>query len=573
MRRMMAIIMVTSLVVMVFTALPANIAAKAPVVISDIEPLEYINTYEPENCAVIGTVYIKADGTIDPVSAPIDKDGEIYTLTDNIYDSIVIQRSGITLDGDGYTVEGTGGGIGVYGTSLSDVTVKNLYVQTFNIGIRFDYTSYSTIMMNMITGINRAGVAIWYDTSSDNVISQNEISYCGWGIVLIYGANNNLICENEISYCSGDGIQCTRETYENTVCDNYLEGNDHGGINIHYSASNTLTDNEMVDCGVVMWGTDISNWVTHSIDTSNTVNGNPVYYWIGITDEKVPKGAGEVILADCHRVSVCGQDIQDSSHGIVLGFSTDCMISDNIVGGCSYGIHAHSGSYDNVICDNEVGESVWGIYSSGNLNNEIKDNHVYGCEVGIRVWGAYSIEVNDNHVMGCSYASIFEVYSGYCMIKNNQATNSQYGIRLYGSSFSTVMDNDISNNLYGIAMTHDSDSNTLKCNMVEDNSDEGLIIYYGCNDNLICENTISNSIWGVDIYDSNNNQIYHNNIINNKYQLWFGAASNIWDNGKGEGNYWSDYEGMDLDHDGVGDTDLPHQGVDWYPLMKPYKSK
>ena len=48
----------------------------------------------------------------------------------------------------------------------------------------------------------------------------------------------------------------------------------------------------------------------------------------------------------------------------------------------------------------------------------------------------------------------------------------------------------------------------------------------------------------------------------------FGGLSK-WDNGA-EGNYWSDYAGEDLDGDGIGDTLLPHQGIDNYPLMRPY---
>ena len=51
--------------------------------------------------------------------------------------------------------------------------------------------------------------------------------------------------------------------------------------------------------------------------------------------------------------------------------------------------------------------------------------------------------------------------------------------------------------------------------------------------------------------------------------MLLGNSSNVWDNGC-EGNYWSDYVGEDLDGDGVGDTLLPHQGVDNYPLMSPY---
>ena len=50
---------------------------------------------------------------------------------------------------------------------------------------------------------------------------------------------------------------------------------------------------------------------------------------------------------------------------------------------------------------------------------------------------------------------------------------------------------------------------------------------------------------------------------------------NTWDDGAGRGNYRSDYGGRDdssggrVKGDGVGDTDLLHQGVDWYPLMRP----
>jgi len=46
-------------------------------------------------------------------------------------------------------------------------------------------------------------------------------------------------------------------------------------------------------------------------------------------------------------------------------------------------------------------------------------------------------------------------------------------------------------------------------------------------------------------------------------------SNNTWNNGC-EGNYWSNYNGSDLDNDGVGDTDLPWEGVDNYPLMNLY---
>ena len=57
-----------------------------------------------------GTVYIRADGSIDPPDAPIiTYDKVTYTLTDNIKsfaDGIVIERNNIIIDGNSYTLEG-----------------------------------------------------------------------------------------------------------------------------------------------------------------------------------------------------------------------------------------------------------------------------------------------------------------------------------------------------------------------------------------------------------------------------------------------------------------------------------
>jgi len=66
------------------------------------------------------------------------------------------------------------------------------------------------------------------------------------------------------------------------------------------------------------------------------------------------------------------------------------------------------------------------------------------------------------------------------------------------------------------------------------------------------------------------NSIYHNNFAGECLIFHVNLLSwNTWDNGA-EGNYWNDYEGEDLDGDGIGDTLLPHLGLDNYPLTTPY---
>ncbi|MCW3976830.1 MAG: hypothetical protein NWE77_02735, partial [Candidatus Bathyarchaeota archaeon] len=49
-----------------------------------------------------GTIYIRADGSIDPPTAPIQRDGDLYTLAGKITSDasgIVIERNNMTLDG------------------------------------------------------------------------------------------------------------------------------------------------------------------------------------------------------------------------------------------------------------------------------------------------------------------------------------------------------------------------------------------------------------------------------------------------------------------------------------------
>jgi parallel beta-helix repeat protein len=89
--------------------------------------------------------------------------------------------------------------------------------------------------------------------------------------------------------------------------------------------------------------------------------------------------------------------------------------------------------------------------------------------------------------------------------------------------------------------------------------------------NIVKENTISENNDGLYLYRASGNTFYHNNIIDNNRQTYLRlSTSNIWDNGAGEGNYWSDYTGSDTNNDGIGDTDIPHLGLDNYPLMEPW---
>ena len=71
-----------------------------------------------------GTIYIRADGNIDPPDAPISSlDNVTYTVTGNITDSIVVERDNIVINGAGYNMTGSGDGNGITLTDRTNVTV------------------------------------------------------------------------------------------------------------------------------------------------------------------------------------------------------------------------------------------------------------------------------------------------------------------------------------------------------------------------------------------------------------------------------------------------------------------
>lgn len=156
------------------------------------------------------TVCIRADGSVDPPTAPIQRDGDIYTLTGNVVcdvysDGIVIERNDMILDGAGYTVQGISdpvvrgttalSGRGITLSGRRNVTIRNITVEMFAWGIAIiKESSENSIVASRIR--NNGDMGIWLDGSSNNRIVVNNITNNPTGIHVDAGASNNFIYHN-----------------------------------------------------------------------------------------------------------------------------------------------------------------------------------------------------------------------------------------------------------------------------------------------------------------------------------------------------------------------------------------
>jgi len=175
-------------------------------------------------------VYIRADGSIDPASAPITtSDSTTYTLTDNFNGSIIVQKDNIVFDGSNHVVNGFNviedlyNEYGIVLSNVTGVTIKN------------------TMLMNSYD-------AIYLNQSSNSQIINNTIYDVGYGIRLYgmdeYQPYNNTISANNITACY-QGI-ILYNTINNTIVANTLQRNTYG-LYINEAYNNTIYHNDFVN--------------------------------------------------------------------------------------------------------------------------------------------------------------------------------------------------------------------------------------------------------------------------------------------------------------------------------------
>jgi parallel beta-helix repeat protein len=272
------------------------------------------------------------------------------------------------------------------------------------------------------------------------------------GIHLL-GVKNCKIFGNRVLDC-GCGIWLY-DTSQNSVTDNYIERNDYG-LRVEASADNNIARNEIIGNWGGIWlisashNTLRSNSVAsnvrnfgmagdefsayyNDVDTSNTVDGRPIYYWIDVWDSVIPSDAGCVVLVNCVGVKVEGLSFAKNQDAILIVSSRNSAVLNNNITECGTGVRIYN-SHSDSVTGNNINSNV-GI-DAGSDGTQISENTIRASSTGIIINGNYQT-VSENTVEAGTFGSgnkIVECTGSHNKILRNKLTGQTYvGIVLEGS--------------------------------------------------------------------------------------------------------------------------------------------
>ena len=195
--------------------------------------------------AELGTIYIRSDGSVDPPTAHISSiDNISYSLINNVYESIIVEKDNIVVDGAGHILKGTGvyASKGISLSGRSNVTIKNMTIEAFYYGIYLYDSSGNNMCENSITANNWYGV--WLNSSSNNSICENSITRHNWYGITLENSSNNRISANNIAN-NHYGIHLSKSSNNNRISGNTIKANDGCGVFIEDSSQNIIYINEI----------------------------------------------------------------------------------------------------------------------------------------------------------------------------------------------------------------------------------------------------------------------------------------------------------------------------------------
>jgi len=247
----------------------------------------------------------------------------------------------------------------------------------------------------------------------------------------------------------------------------------------------------------------------------------------------------------------------------------------------------------NSITNNTLRDVLFGIYLYGSDRNRIENNTIIGrpeLEQGERGSGIHLWNSHNNTLVANTISYVRDGFyiqnANHTLIQDNEVHSLRYGLHYMYADSNVFLRNYFHDNVAGAAMMY-SRGIVLKHNIFLHNrgfASYGILLQ-DCHFSIADSNVIADNVTGIFFEASTNNCLRNNVIARNDIALHMfqNSVNNVFvrnnfiDNlnlltivGKrtesqwnvaGTGNYWSSYNGYDIDADGIGDVPMKIQNV------------
>ena len=376
-----------------------------------------------------------------------------------------------------------GQGIWVEYSTNNKILSNNLSYNFLYSGIGMLRSNNNNISGNNLLSNNHNG--IWMNESNNNLASFNNASNAGSGIVLMQ-SNNNKITRNKV-FLNQPGILLNLSS-NNMIANNTMNSN-AVGIVLEKSSQNTITGNiaseNEIGYGFQTYYELNYNDFDNNIDTTNLVNGKPVYYYLNKSDLTIEGiEAGRIICAFCNNSTIININASNVD-GIVL-----------------------FGSHNITIINAESTKNVFGVGVLFSDSINIKNSNISNNYMGVRMINSYMNNITNNIIKNSKITATKINFTRVVLLNGT-------GIMILGSDHNNISNNDVSNNFeHGITLIEQSNNNSVIGNIASSNGNTGIRINYS-DSNIVTNNKVSKNNYGIWIESSFSNRVLKNVAENN----------------------------------------------------------
>ncbi len=282
-------------------------------------------------------------------------------------------------------------------------------------------------------------------SAADLAINGNNIYDNGQGGITLWSSSGITITENRV-YRDWVGI-ALYSVASATLVGNNISLNIEHGVFLADTMGAVLSGNTFTSDGLLIRGTRLEQFESHTITSDNLVNDKPILFFKdqnGLILEGIE--AGQLVVVNSQAVQVRRVNLTASGAAIELGFVQQASVQEVVFLASAFGVMMdHSSNVtvqDSFFLGNENG-----LYATYSQDLQFINNTVLGSAFGISLWFCNRAVVGNNYATLNFNYSIFLRDSPSTVIQGNRVTFSNYGIAVETTGIRVYHNDLIRNNV------------------------------------------------------------------------------------------------------------------------------